>query len=815
MPGQEFDVILTGEVLPGFTHDQVAAHFAKLFKISPDHARLLLNNKRRKIKTGISRDKALKYVAHIRQLGAECAALPSSAIDDAQHTGHADGEQGGGAELTMDGLRASFREHKVARKSPAIHGAAPWLTALWTASLPMFYLGLMFAFAGATLWHASVNAAWIGQTPHWLYFAWYLGMLLAGTMLVLVLVKPLAQGFELPVAHRPISLQKNPLLSVFIKEVAHRLTAPVPREVHVVMAPTIVVRPIAGMRGLVKGEFSLTIGLPLLAGCSLTQLAGMLAHELGYYADRPGITARHVILGINSWFHRCIHHRDHWDESLERWKEKFEPRLLPIVSLLQIAVWLGRFTLLQFFRLSVLANGRIARQAVFDADKCQCEVTGSEGCADVLRRILELEIGFQTIAQQLASAHDAHKLFADLLPLVVQQSDSLSREDQAYIDECLRQRSADASEVHPEDGDRIAAALRNGQTGVFHLAGPASELVRDFAGYCQQMTLLYYEAECGLKVVREALLVGAAPDRAEPAPDPQLDELDAYLAGFFHPDRVIAPIVAGAATMEEYQLRATVGQIIDELRPKMPAYQALLLKYDNLLRRMAAIYNGRVFVNNRIPFNPEQYFLSEATDDAANIAYVHIQVEMQNTEDLLRVIESQLAERMGMELSLLLRQDQPGLADEVSALLQVLYKLEQGRALLRDFFVHATTLENLVKTISSGRDISDTIIDQDIQMCLIDYQRILDLFGPVLDPYDNGLEKRSIQARLMVEAGDPEVLKTQFNRIPVCFHKTQEIARELNRGIMVRLAGYLQNMEEKSQLAHLQDGLPERKVVNQ
>ena len=53
----------------------------------------------------------------------------------------------------------------------------------------------------------------------------------------------------------------------------------------------------------------LLIGLPLAAGLSLRQFAGVLAHEFGHFSQGFGMRLTYVIRSINIWFMRVVYER--------------------------------------------------------------------------------------------------------------------------------------------------------------------------------------------------------------------------------------------------------------------------------------------------------------------------------------------------------------------------------------------------------------------------------------------------------------------------------------------------------------------------
>ena len=68
--------------------------------------------------------------------------------------------------------------------------------------------------------------------------------------------------------------------------------------------------------GLFGQNLVLTIGLPLVAGLTARQFAGVLAHEFGHFSQGAGMRLSYVVRSVNAWFARVVFERDGWDESL-------------------------------------------------------------------------------------------------------------------------------------------------------------------------------------------------------------------------------------------------------------------------------------------------------------------------------------------------------------------------------------------------------------------------------------------------------------------------------------------------------------------
>lgn len=73
-----------------------------------------------------------------------------------------------------------------------------------------------------------------------------------------------------------------------------------------------------GWRRMFSRDLTLTIGMPLVAGLTTRQFAGVLAHELGHFTQTAGMRLYFLIGHIRFWFSRVACERDKWDVWLDQ-----------------------------------------------------------------------------------------------------------------------------------------------------------------------------------------------------------------------------------------------------------------------------------------------------------------------------------------------------------------------------------------------------------------------------------------------------------------------------------------------------------------
>lgn len=906
MSEPNYEIILTGEVLPGLNPVHVSAKLGKLFNISHGKAVQFLNHRPHRIKTDVPKSKAKTYVETIEKLGAECtmrpvllpgqtradlgatpetdsklkphadqntaptdhnktntaltadeadfanvtkinpvqenafagataelasAALQSSAQEtkrqQATNTGKADatdqarpanpepgGKQGDKKKLSLKILRAAFSGEILNQQTETGYSTALMGVGLCMLLLPVVYFGLLAGVVYGTYWHVSTNHVWLDSSPHFVSLVAYGALAFAGAMLAFFMVKPVFQSFRSKSSGQTINLEKHPLLSTFIKGIAKKTGAPMPVEIRIIMDANAYAAPKDGLLSLFRSELTLGIGLPLLAGCNTRQLAGIIAHEMGHFSQKSGMHFGYIIMRINSWFHDCVYLRDSWDDKLDEWFEKYDDFRAWFLMSAKFCIWSGRQILALFLKLSTLLSQQLAQQMEFDADKYECAIAGSGTFADSSRRLKELALAQHAVYYELWHSWQEGRLSEDFMPLLINKADNLEMDDRRMIDQMLNDQEQDRYATHPPDGKRIDVAEKLALPGIFQLQNPAWELISDFTELSKQNTLNFYHTEWHIEPAPNQLISAAALDEQVQTREDHNQSLEEYMGSMFRPDRAVVPENTRLTTTNPDKLKIKLSDIIQEMRSALPAYRESLLKHDNLVRRLAAIHNARIYLNNKVPFNPEDFYLEEASSEHASATWVKTQMEYKATLGKLEQMESVFAQRMGLEFVLLSFRDDEDSAAELQKLKLGLTALAGIQEKLMDFFIHASTLANLVHEISHGHDMSDDVIDQDIKLCLQDYEGILDLLQDTPYPFTRGDDIHTIRGHIVEKAGEPEKLKQQFHLIWDCYTHTREACDYLNQRIMSRFTQLAQNLEDELEVAHFKQADVKEKASN-
>ena len=183
-----------------------------------------------------------------------------------------------------------------------------------------------------------------------IYLAWgkviiYILPLVAGPILMLFMIKPI---FARRVCReRRVSLIRDnePRLFAFVDAVCEAVGAVKPKRIDIDCDVNASAGFRRGLLSLFGRDLVLTIGMPLVAGLTLRQFAGVLAHEFGHFTQAVSMRLTFIIHRINSWFARVAYERDSWDEKLLEWQNNANDWLVIIFLVSRLLVWVSRLTL--------------------------------------------------------------------------------------------------------------------------------------------------------------------------------------------------------------------------------------------------------------------------------------------------------------------------------------------------------------------------------------------------------------------------------------------------------------------------------------
>lgn len=376
---------------------------------------------------------------------------------------------------------------------------------LGMALLLAVYVGIIGLTAYAVYYHLAYDSAVVEHSTSYVTLFVYLWPLGAGGVLVFFMIKPILAGRPEQPPRYSLTAQSDPALFALIGHICKLVRAPLPSRVDVdcqINASASLRRGLLSMRG---NDVVLTIGLPLAAGLSMQEFAGVLAHEFGHFAQGAGMKLTYVIRAISGWFARVVYERDEWDVRLVRAAHSIDIRIGIFLHLIRFAVWLTRRILWVLMHFGHLISCFMLRHMEYDADSYETKLAGSEAFARTSEKFQKLLAASHVASGKLDESWKGRRLPQNLPSFIKACVKNIPVEMRAKMEEAAAKKTR-FLDTHPCDADRIKAANALNQLGVFHTNAPASELFSDFSGLCMAATRFHYENNLELHITDHNLV---------------------------------------------------------------------------------------------------------------------------------------------------------------------------------------------------------------------------------------------------------------------------------------------------------------------
>lgn len=506
-----FRVVFQGELVGDRDPAEVKLRLCKLFKAEPSSIERLFSGKRIVLKKDIAQEQAER----MRQLVAQCGAIVMVEPQGSPYTPPANNRQ----------QPAEERREQARRISESFEGELPavivplhyklGLTAVGIAMvlIPLIYLSIIAASGYIITLHATENL-WLmsssqGGKSGLGGLLLYLAPIVIGTTLILFMLKPLLLLLQSD-SDKPIELspERETELFRFVHTICDKVNAAKPSNIILINEANAYASFYQGVRGLLGNRLTLAIGMPLVAGMNSRQLAGVLAHEFGHFAQGAGMRMTYLIRTINYWLYSAVYGRDRFDSQLDNWANN-APHigLMLVLQLARLIIWSTRKLLWLLMMAGQYISSLMLRQMEFDADRYEARLVGAEQFADTSRRLNILAYAASELDNEMYQLWMDNGFVLDDMPrAITDKADSYSRAQAGEIIQLGDERKTGAFDTHPADHERIANALREKTEGIFRTEAPARTLFAQYDKLCKQVTRHFYAFELKIKVKKENLL---------------------------------------------------------------------------------------------------------------------------------------------------------------------------------------------------------------------------------------------------------------------------------------------------------------------
>ena len=388
------------------------------------------------------------------------------------------------------------------------------LVAFAMVLLPVIYVALIGLAGWAVYYHASHHFVPIMSwgTRNWrvmlIKLFVYATPIVVGLIVVFFMLKPLLNRRRKPPQSLALNPAAEPVLFAFIEAVCRAVGAPIPRRVNLDCQLNAAAGFRRGFFSFLGNDLVLVIGLPLAGNLTVGELAGVLAHEFGHFAQGVGMRLSYLVDSVNQWFARVVFERDAWDvwlteaaEQAEEWWQSF------LFHIAQLGVGFSRLILHGLMLAGHGISCFMARQMEYDADLHEIRLSGSEVFERTTQKLAILSVALERSYQEMRVQWNTSRQLPDSVPAALRVAhQQLPAPLVAKVHGELGLKTSGLFATHPSPAERIRRARREAEAGIFHDDRPASVLFENFAVPASQVTLLHYVEDLGLPVAPELLV---------------------------------------------------------------------------------------------------------------------------------------------------------------------------------------------------------------------------------------------------------------------------------------------------------------------
>ena len=597
--------------------------------------------------------------------------------------------------LILNSVSGDVRLPKVTRMyvlGLVVTAGAVMLLPLVYFSLVALILGSLFAFVR----HADL--IFLSVSP--LARAWAAGLFtFFGAALLFGLLKPFLARASAVKRPRILRRDAEPLFLAYVDRLCDALGAPRPTAIHINCDLNAGAEFRHGWLSLFSNRgISLHIGLPLVAGLTLQQFTGVLAHELGHFTQRTAMWLENMVRRTNHWFFQAAYEPDSIDEWLSRQCAVAGPAAVGCYILIAM-VWLARQILLGFALAGTTISCMMSREMEFNADRCQVRVVGVRSLKSTMRRLRELTVAHHISFRDIAAFYDEGRLPDDMIALSVANVGFITPKVKSKLRRMMSEEKTGLFDSHPSDRDRILAAEQDGSPGIFHAGKlapnlPASVLFSRFRDISKSVTAEYYRDALNQKVPARML------HPVEKLLERQSQEIDSQkaLRRYFQTEiPLLRPLPIAPQSTETPEIPKEVVRELKESRIRMmdelAKYNELLPRYRAAEETMFETIAAQTLLQARLKFDPVEYHLSESNLNAATQKLNRARDGIAHLAGKMLPFETEAGNRLSFALQLL----------HVPAVLERIPRGDDVWFEIKDFLPQAQYVSRLIGELPSIR----------------------------------------------------------------------------------------------------------------
>ena len=536
---------------------------------------------------------------------------------------------------------------------PGLYRLGILLVSVLMVLLPLVYM-LMIALTGVLVYrHAVENVGLITafssgvsdrNTGRAVFFGVmvYVAPLITGCLLLVFMLKPFFSRQSESTGRRTLKRADEPILFDFVGRICRAVNAPVPTRIDIDCQINASAGFSRGLLSFFGNDLVLTIGMPLVAGLTMRQFGGVLAHEFGHFSQGAGMRLSWLIRTMNYWFARLVYERDSWDEWLESWSQRLDFRIGWVLLIARFTVWLVRRLLWVFMVVGSMISGFLMRQMEFDADRYEARFAGSRTFARTARQLHVLGISWNGAMSDLSLLYQEERLVDNFPSLILLNSEQMLERGQRAIDEEIIESKTSVFDTHPCDRERIASAAAEKAEGIFQLELPAAHLFRKFDELSKAVTWDFYREMLGSELKKSQIHPVGRMARHLEEKQETWKALHRFFQGqlalyrpFQGPEEAQKPVTNAAVVLD--RLRKSRESMLAKVEVFREAWKA----FDECDTRLIEVRMAELLLRTGIRIPKDEFSVPMTTE--GEVSAVKVAAEDQQSKQLPKVVSFEQA----------------------------------------------------------------------------------------------------------------------------------------------------------------------------
>lgn len=516
---------------------------------------------------------------------------------------------------------------------------------LGLVALPLIYFGLVAAIAYGMYFHFVHDLVFLEDGGFW-GFVVYLAPAIVGPALIWFMLRPFFIKRARVALPHEIKPADEPAIFEFVEQICDLLRAPRPKHVYVDLQPNASAS-VNGVRGLLRRELNLTIGLPLVAVLSVSQFGGVLAHEFGHFAQGTGMRLSFLIRKFNDWIAQIAFQPDIIEQKVADRVGRGGLYGLVIALTLRIALWLTRRLLHAVLLLSHAISCYSLRQMEHDADLYEAKVAGTNAFAAVSQKLRWVNDGCSQAMLLSQRAASEGRCPANLVELITARADVARDYDVWRYDESAEQLIGGWFDTHPSPAKRIAFVNKFSTTPVIVDDRPAASLFASFDRLARETTITFYR-ETGLAIENFALQELEAFCNGEVLNPRQIVAVNQFLANRAAVERPVSLTAADVANANGVD----TGKLLRDWNLAREQTEDAFVSFTRARWRRLQLLRAQALIDARIRFNPRQFGLRARSRTELADKLRHVASASLDAQEKLLVFDTVTRRRLAHALKL-------------------------------------------------------------------------------------------------------------------------------------------------------------------